>query len=42
MVKVFHPQVRSGNKPAIFYFLVRIEGDVSLIYSLQTEVKEGQ
>jgi hypothetical protein len=42
MVKVFHPQVRSGNKPAIFYFLIRIEGDVSLIYSLQTEVKEGQ
>ncbi len=42
MVKVFHPQVRSGNKPAIFYFLVKIEGDVSLIYSLQTEIKEGR
>jgi len=42
MVKVFHPQVRSGNKPAIFYLLVKIEGDVSLIYSLQTEVKEGR
>lgn len=42
VVKVFHPQVRSGNKPAIFYLLVKIEGDVSLIYSLQTEVKEGR
>jgi len=42
MVRVFHPQVRSGNKPAIFVLLVKIEGDVSLIYSLQTEVREGQ
>jgi len=41
-VRVFHPQVRSGNKPAIFFLLVKIEGDVSLIYSLQTEVREGQ
>jgi len=42
LAKVYHPQVRSGNKPAIFYFLVKIEGDVSLIYSIQTEVKEGR
>lgn len=42
VAKVFHPQVRSGNKPAVFYLLVKIEGDVSLVYSLQTEVKEGR
>jgi hypothetical protein len=42
VAKVFHPQVRSGNKPATFYFLVKIEGEVSLIYSLQVEVKEGR
>lgn len=42
MVRVFHPQVRSGNKPAMFYFLVKIEGEVSLVYSLQVEVKKGR
>lgn len=42
MVRVFHPQVRSGSKPAIFYLLVKIEGEVSLVYSLQAEIKEGR
>jgi hypothetical protein len=42
MVRVFHPQVRSGNKPAIFYLLVKIEGDISLVYSLQLEIQEGR
>ncbi len=42
VAKVYHPQVRSGNKPAIFYLLVKIEGDVSLVYSLRTEVEEGR
>jgi hypothetical protein len=42
MVRVFHPQVRSGNKPAMFYFLAKIEGEVSLVYSLQVEVKKGR
>ena len=41
-VKVFHPQVRSGNKPATFYLMVKMEGEASLIYSLQAEVKEGR
>jgi hypothetical protein len=41
-VRVFHPQVRSSNKPATFFLLVKIEGEVSLIYSLQAEVKEGR
>jgi len=42
VVRVFHPQVRSANKPATFYLLVKMEGEVSLIYSLQAEVKEGR
>jgi hypothetical protein len=42
VVRVFHPQVKSANKPATFYLLVKIEGEVSLIYSLQAEVKEGR
>ena len=42
MVRVFHPQVRSGSKPAIFYLLVKIEGEVSLVYSLQVEIQEGK
>jgi len=41
-VKVFHPQVKSGSRPALFYLLVKIEGDVSLIYGLEVEVKEGR
>jgi hypothetical protein len=42
VVKVFHPQVKSSNKPAIFYLLVKIEGEVSLIYTLQADMKEGR
>jgi hypothetical protein len=42
LVRVFHPRVRWGNKPAIFYLLVKIEGELSLVYSLQVEIKEGQ
>ncbi len=42
VVKVFHPQVKSSNKPAVFYLLVKIEGEVSLIYTLQADMKEGR
>ena len=42
LVRVFHPPVRSGGKPAIFYLLVKIEGEVSLVYSLQLEIQEGR
>jgi hypothetical protein len=42
LVRVFHPPVRSGSKPAIFYLLVKIEGEVSLVYSLELEVQEGR
>jgi len=42
MVKVFHPKVKTDPRPAIFYFLVQMEGQASLIYSLQAEVKEGR
>jgi hypothetical protein len=41
-VKVMHPAVRGGAKPALFYFLGKIEGDASLRYSLQLETKEGR
>ena len=41
-VRVFHPQVKSANKPATFYLLVKMEGEASLVYSLQAEVKEGR
>ena len=42
VVRLFHPHVRSANRPATFYLLVKMEGDASLIYSLQAEVKEGR
>jgi len=42
MVKVFHPQVKSSNKPTIFYLLVKIEGEASMIYTLQADMKEGR
>jgi hypothetical protein len=41
-VKVIHPPVRGGSKPALFYFLGKIEGDASLVYSLKVETKEGK
>lgn len=42
LVRVFHPPVRAGSKPAIFYLLAKIEGEVSLVYSLQLEIQEGR
>lgn len=42
VIKVFHPQVKSSTKPAIFYLLVKIEGEVSLIYSLEADMREGR
>ena len=42
VVKVFHPQVKTDSKPALFYLLVQIEGEASLIYILQAEMKEGR
>jgi hypothetical protein len=42
IIKVFHPQVKPDTKPALFYILVKVEGDVSAVYSLQAEVKEGR
>jgi hypothetical protein len=41
-VRVFHPQVKTDTRPALFYLLVQMEGQASLIYSLQAEVKEGR
>ena len=41
-IKVFHPQVKADTKPTIFYLLVKAEGEVSLIYGLQVEIKEGR
>lgn len=41
VVRVFHPRVKSDPRPALFYLLVKIEGEANVIYSLQAEVKEG-
>jgi hypothetical protein len=42
VVRVFHPQVKKDPKPALFYLLVQVEGEASLIYTLQVETKEGR
>lgn len=42
MVKVLHPRVKSDAKPALFYLLVKVEGEVSLVYALHAEMKEGR
>jgi hypothetical protein len=42
VVKIFHPRVRPDTKPALFYLLVKMDGEVSLIYGLQVEVREGR
>jgi hypothetical protein len=42
VVKIFHPQTRSSSRPAVFYLLVKIEGEVSLVYTIQAETKEGR
>ncbi len=41
-IKIFHPQVKEKEKPALFYFSVRIEGEKSAIYTIKAEVKEGR
>ena len=42
VVKIFHPRVRPDTKPALFYLMVKMDGEVSLIYGLQVEVREGR
>ncbi len=42
VVKIFHPQTRSSSRPAVFYLLVKIEGEASLIYAIQAETREGR
>lgn len=42
VIKVFAPRLRMDTKPALFYLLVKAEGGVSMIYSLQAEMKEGR
>jgi hypothetical protein len=41
-IKVFQPPVNSDPKPALYYFLVKMEGDIGLFYSLKLEIKEGR
>jgi hypothetical protein len=41
-IKVFQPPVKSDPKPGLYYFLVKVEGDIGLFYSIQLEVKEGR
>jgi hypothetical protein len=42
MVKVFQPQIKADTKPTLFYLLVKVQGDISLIYSIQADIKEGR
>jgi len=42
LVKVLHARQRTDTKPALFYLLVKVEGEVSLIYTIQAEMKEGR
>jgi hypothetical protein len=42
VIKVFAARKRTDTKPALFYLLVKAEGDVSMIYTLQAEMKEGR
>jgi len=41
-LRVFQPPVKSDPKPGLYYFLVKIEGDIGLYYSLHLEIKEGR
>jgi len=41
-LKVFQPPVKSDPKPGLYYLLVKIEGSVSLFYTLRLEIKEGR
>jgi len=41
-LKVFQPPVKSDPKPGLYYLLVKVEGNISLFYSIQLEVKEGR
>ena len=42
VIKVFAARTKTDTKPALFYLLVKAEGDVSMIYTLQAEMKEGR
>lgn len=42
VIKVFAARTKADAKPALFYLLVKAEGDVSMIYTLQAEMKEGR
>lgn len=41
IVRVFHPKVRLA-KPTTYYLMLKMEGEASLIYSLEVEVREGR
>jgi len=41
-VKIFYPQVKADTKEAFYYLFVKVEGEVSLIYALHAEMKEGR
>jgi hypothetical protein len=42
VIKVLYARPRMDTKPALFYLLVKVEGDISLIYTLRAEMKEGR
>jgi hypothetical protein len=42
VIKVSAARTKTETKPALFYLLVKAEGDMSMIYTLQAEMKEGR
>jgi hypothetical protein len=42
VIRVFAARTKTETKPSLFYLLVKAEGDASLIYTLQAEMKEGR
>lgn len=40
-VRVFQPRLKGDPKPALFYLLVKVEGEMSALYSIEAEMKEG-
>ena len=42
MIRVFQPQIRSAKKIGIYHLMLKMEGEASLIYGLEVEVREGR
>ncbi|MBI4495572.1 MAG: hypothetical protein HY697_01420 [Deltaproteobacteria bacterium] len=41
-VKIFHPRIKADTRPGLYFLLVKVEREVSLVYALEAMVKEGR